>query len=93
MLFYAYIPSEEVEEANSQLEAEGYGPGNFSIPVSEDGTDPPTGYMLSWWKAPKLNRILSSSSLRTFPDNGRGSTFQDALDKLGVKRIEPDDSV
>jgi hypothetical protein len=92
MLFYAYIEASEVEDANSTLEAEGYGPGNFSVPVSDDGTEPATGYMLSWGNAPKLNNILNSSSLRTFPDN-QGSTFEDAMQKLGVKRIEPDSIV
>jgi len=86
MYLIAYISANEAQDANAALEAEGYGPGNFFIPVSGDGTEPASGYMLSWANGPELSKLLGSDSLRTFSDHE--TTFEDAKEKLGVQRIE-----
>ena len=45
--FVAIIPVEEMEQANASLEAQGYGPNNFSVPAF-NGANPAFGLFHAW---------------------------------------------
>lgn len=52
------IPADLRSEANTLGEAMGWGPNNYSVPLSENGTEPATHYGLHAWSTQEFVDLM-----------------------------------
>ena len=61
------IPAALREKANALAEAMGWGPNNYSVPLSVGGTDPATHYGLHSWVGPEFVDLLAAADRGQMP--------------------------
>ena len=87
---------------NTAFEDAGYGPGNFSIPLSATGEEPATHYGSSWRGIPEDEAAVGgrfgsveaagkASGAITSYDDASQLTFEAALSRLSLARITTED--
>lgn len=83
--------------ANTALDVAGFGPKNFGVALSADGSSPATHYGCSWrmtneeWA--KVQTALVSLPIRLYPCsdlNGSGPTFAEVLTQETLKLVQKD---
>lgn len=86
------VPAADLDHANAALSA--YGEAVISVPLSTDGTEPPTHYGCNWLVSPAervaINTALSGSSATLHPGTGKQIPFADAIASAGLQTI-PDE--
>ena len=65
--FTALIPNDLAETANGALEAQGFGPGNFAMAVTETEGEPATWMGLHSWHNPTFQAALVALQ-STYPE-------------------------
>lgn len=61
-------PTNLRDKANALAEALGYGPNNYTVPLSEDGTEPATHYGLHTWAQETFADMLTGAGEGIMPD-------------------------
>jgi hypothetical protein len=91
MSFSAIIPAVDLDAANAALEAEGFGPGNFSVPLWRAGDPDPDSYGLNAsGEAPVFKaacEALANVSVQSAPPGAVG--FDTHVEALGLSRTDP----
>ena len=62
------VPTAHRDNANAIAEMMGWGPNNFSVPLSVAGSLPATHYSLHAWVAPEFVEMLAAAGDGTMPN-------------------------
>jgi hypothetical protein len=54
------LPLDQIATGNAVGEAMGYGPNNYSVPLSADGSEPATHYGLHAWTSDDFQGLIES---------------------------------
>ena len=62
------IPASLRDQANALGEAMGWGPDNYSVPLSASGSEPPTHFGLHAWAQPSFAAMLAGVAQGDVPE-------------------------
>jgi hypothetical protein len=73
------LPTEQVETGNAVADALGFGPQNYSVPLSATGSEPATHWGLHAWAAEAFRDMVES---KTYPPALEGHVSQADFDAM-----------
>jgi hypothetical protein len=73
------LPTEQVETGNAVAQAMGWGPQNYSVPLSADGSEPATHWGLHAWAADSFRDMVES---KTYPPALEGHVSEADFDAM-----------